>query len=516
MYLYFDVNGNLKEIVQIPVREGSNRVNTLYIYVEGEVEDGVYKLPSRWTNGKINFALLDSNTNLNPSGSYALTKLTGDNAVQLPYNQNRDLKFFKYGFKYEMWSFTLVSPITAVTGVVSATAYLWEDDDDDDVMDTGEAQLALNTFAFNVEASVGIILDSTITQSQYSYLYNRVVGETVPYIGAVNNVNLGDHNLTAANLFAREDISHYIKIAPDGIRKGTVIGLQTRTYDYTLPNSSGELTTIEVVAWNYVPYTGADKDVNLGDHKISLKRVDLGDYRSLYVDDENNPGKLYLTDMTNDIEIASDSNIVLHADTIKVHNGSTIEGATADSAPYGKYELGNVNNYSIDQYYGYLKLYGFSVSDLKEYNTTFRYDSIRRSIVGETGSYVLTFPNKSGTIATTNDLPSQGVCATFNTSSFTQQIGGNYAISDITVSNFISGSNLLVITWDNCFAICPVPQAGAGRVAAAMWNASGESQVIRLKYELKSDNTLLDISLSGGFTPPSGHTAYVFCYKLFN
>ena len=132
------------------------------------------------------------------------------------------------------------------------------------------------------------------------------------------------------------------------------------------------------------------------------------------------------------------------------------------------------------------------------------------------GIYTINYPTESGTFALTKQLPKQGLCATFNTSNFTQQSGGNYAISNIQVDDFISGSNVLVITWDNCFAICPIPQSGAGRVVAALWNASGESQIVRVRYELKSNNTLLDISLSGDFTPPSNHTGYVFCYKLFN
>ena len=120
------------------------------------------------------------------------------------------------------------------------------------------------------------------------------------------------------------------------------------------------------------------------------------------------------------------------------------------------------------------------------------------------------------TLAVQSQLPKKGVCANFNTGSFELQAGGNYAVSDIPVSNFIAGSDMLVITWDNCFALCPIPQSGAGRVVAALWSADSESKIVRVRYELKDSNTKLDISLSGGFTPPSNHTAYVFCYKLVN
>lgn len=119
-------------------------------------------------------------------------------------------------------------------------------------------------------------------------------------------------------------------------------------------------------------------------------------------------------------------------------------------------------------------------------------------------------------IANKNNLPKKGLCASFSTGDFTAQSGGHYAVSDVTVSDFIAGSDMLVITWDNCFALCPIPQSGAGRVVAALWSADGESRIVRVRYELKDNNTKLDISLSSGFTPPSNHTAYVFCYKLID
>lgn len=119
------------------------------------------------------------------------------------------------------------------------------------------------------------------------------------------------------------------------------------------------------------------------------------------------------------------------------------------------------------------------------------------------------------TFAVQSQLPKKSLCASFSTGDFTLD-EDHYLVSNVAVSNFISGSDLLIITWDNCFAICPIPQSGAGRVVAALWSADGESKIVRVKYELKDSNTKLDISLSGGFTPPSNHTAYVFCYKLVN
>lgn len=124
------------------------------------------------------------------------------------------------------------------------------------------------------------------------------------------------------------------------------------------------------------------------------------------------------------------------------------------------------------------------------------------------------FPNKNGTFAMTSDLPSQGVCCVFSTGDFTLD-DDHYVATNLVISNFITGSNMLIISWDNCFALCPIPQSGAGRVVAAMWDSSGEAKTIRVRYELKENNTKLDINLQGGFTPPADHTAYVQCIKLF-
>lgn len=64
--------------------------------------------------------------------------------------------------------------------------------------------------------------------------------------------------------------------------------------------------------------------------------------------------------------------------------------------------------------------------------------------------------------------------------------------------------------------LIPVVYEGVklGRVVAALWDASGQSKTTRLKYELKSGCTLLDISTDASFTPPSNFTAYVQCIKL--
>lgn len=364
MYIYFDVNGNLKEIVQEPVRQGDINSNTIYAYVspsEPIPTQDVYPLLNTYAYARINFGTLNSEDNLNPSdlggNSPEMTKLTGDDCVQIPYDSKRDLKYFKYGYKYEMWMIELPGSVTEHDGIAVASIYLFNLG--------ANNQKALNKFSFNVEASVGIKLDSTMTQSQYSYIYNRLV-------------NLDD----------------------------------------------------------YVPYTGASGSLNLGNHSL----------------------------IANDVFAKS-----------------------------------NVNIGNDDTYISIQDTYIICLND------------------GNETDFLFPVTGNAETFAVQSQLPKQGLCATFNTGNFELQSGGNYAVSDIPVSGFITGSNMLIITWGNCFALCPIPSGGnPGRVVAAMWDANGEAKTIRVRYQLKSNNTLLDISLQGGFVPPDDYTAYVQCIKLFS
>ena len=112
-------------------------------------------------------------------------------------------------------------------------------------------------------------------------------------------------------------------------------------------------------------------------------------------------------------------------------------------------------------------------------------------------------------------LPKKQLVGTFNTSSFAKQGSDNfYSISNVSLTNFIEGADLIIITWGNCFAICPLPLSGPGRVVAALWANSGESKTVRVKYEVKSNNTKLDISLDSSFIPPSNFIAKVLCFKI--
>lgn len=278
MYIYFDVNGNLREIIYNPVRKGSYNDNEIFIYVEsqsgGLEQDGIFKLPTAYTAAKISFDDLDTGNSLNGNDGTPLpmTKLSGDNAIQIPYDSKRDLKYFKYGHKYEVWSITLPDAVTNQSGVVVTTAYLYNT----------TAQKALNTFTFNVESSVGIALGSTMSESQYSYLYNRLQSYMtlqVPYTGATNNVDLGSYYLTAAYIEANssnrnkatfrgatgEGLIPYIKMYDETDTKAAYLGVDSDGEFVIAQNNSdwSKVATQEWVDTNFFE-NYSDEELHIG------------------------------------------------------------------------------------------------------------------------------------------------------------------------------------------------------------------------------------------------------------
>ena len=100
----------------------------------------------------------------------------------------------------------------------------------------------------------------------------------------------------------------------------------------------------------------------------------------------------------------------------------------------------------------------------------------------------------------------------FNTNQMVND-GGSYKIT-IDIENYIPNSDMLVLTWGNAFVLCPIPVSGAGHSLGVLINNSYYSASVRVKYELKNDNTKLEITLAQGFVPVSNYTAYVIDYKL--
>lgn len=158
MYIYFDTNGTIKEIVNDKsIRNGSNEANKIYCYLEGEPEiDDIWylqKLPSGELSNEVSFK------------NSTITKA-------IPYDAKRDMKYFKDFEQYKFYVFTLNTFLTSQKGLNIATIRVSVDN----------TIWALGELTFNVEENV-IKDDNGITQSQYDYLLlayaNRTLNATV-------------------------------------------------------------------------------------------------------------------------------------------------------------------------------------------------------------------------------------------------------------------------------------------------------------------------------------------------
>ena len=148
MYLYFDNNGILKEIVDdVATRKGNNEVNRLYIYVDGITPKTEWITYQTSDDVKSNETLIET----------TITKT-------IPYNRDRDLKYFKNFQEYLFYVATIPSSVLAVSGLTKASVRVALQDD---------SLMTLGLIIFTIEESV-VLQDSFITESQYQYLLNII------------------------------------------------------------------------------------------------------------------------------------------------------------------------------------------------------------------------------------------------------------------------------------------------------------------------------------------------------
>ena len=148
MYLYFDNNGILKEIVDdVATRKGNNEVNKIYIYVDGLTPKTEW-ITYQTSDGKQSNETLIETT---------ITKT-------IPYDRNRDLIYFKNFQEYLFYVATIPSSVLTVSGLTKASVRVALQDD---------SLMTLGLIIFTIEDSV-VLQDSFITESQYQYLLNII------------------------------------------------------------------------------------------------------------------------------------------------------------------------------------------------------------------------------------------------------------------------------------------------------------------------------------------------------
>ena len=146
MYLYYDKNYVLREVVNtgLTTRQGNVNSNSIFIYVENapSIESGT--------------AIYDNKNGL--SNEFVFNTASPINTT-IPYDKFRDTKYFKDYQTYPFYKVDVPNEILQVSGLCKATFRLI----------TSEKIITLGMFIFTIEDSV-INENQYISQSQYDYL----------------------------------------------------------------------------------------------------------------------------------------------------------------------------------------------------------------------------------------------------------------------------------------------------------------------------------------------------------
>lgn len=200
MYIYFDSNGTLKEIItERPFRVGDVKRNKIYVYWDGE-----HAPASGWVKYR-----KPDGTDTTETSFFAY----GQNLVEkeLPQTPVRNLKYFSYDHTYvkngetkvgyQFYEITVPNEVlnsssdntdlipTENNMVVARIRFVMVDSGTIGEIDDSDTIETLGAIVFSVETNMGIITDSSIDETQYNYLLwaigNKV--DTSAFITALNN-----------------------------------------------------------------------------------------------------------------------------------------------------------------------------------------------------------------------------------------------------------------------------------------------------------------------------------------
>lgn len=154
MYLYFNENGVLKEIINDhALRKGNANSNVIYAYFKGNPEITTL-LFNITPNG------FENPIQLNQDSDSPIEASEDNIECFIPWDNQRKLKYFKYFTPYKFYKCTLTAETLSVAGVWQMTLLAINGD---------QEQVAQGSYVGMVEDN-NLQVDSTITYAEYKFL----------------------------------------------------------------------------------------------------------------------------------------------------------------------------------------------------------------------------------------------------------------------------------------------------------------------------------------------------------
>lgn len=179
MYIYLDKQGIVKEIINDEaLRQSASNVNEIYVYCDGLQEADIgsvlatYGLPDGTITDEMEVA-------------------TRTEESEIPYNAERDLKYFQYYKAYPFYHFAIADLALSQEGIVRLMVRLAQKD--------GEYIKVAGLICFDVEGEL-VKEDHGISLAQYNYLVKAwyETKECLPLDGSKamqGNIDMGAHNV---------------------------------------------------------------------------------------------------------------------------------------------------------------------------------------------------------------------------------------------------------------------------------------------------------------------------------
>ena len=240
MFVYYDKNGVIKEIINDDaIRQGNANVNTVYFFIESDPEvietdaNGKYYKAPYFNTGRYSYYLYDENhQELSDAQDQSFDISTVK--LEVPYDKKKELKYFKYFTRYQMFKFVLPEELLNQNGTVAVKFRMTVTPGDNPQIET------VGVLVFNIETTSGetiISSDTAITIAEWNYLVANMLTPEDVYtktdadatfqeklesgvnIKTINNESiLGEGNIEIQGGGGSGDVSTYVmELDPEGM-----------------------------------------------------------------------------------------------------------------------------------------------------------------------------------------------------------------------------------------------------------------------------------------------------------